>query len=99
MTWKKLIKSKTFMFALLVTLGAFGYFFARELGRQYAIQGEIATLEQEIGKIEDKNQELNDLIAYFKTTSFQEKEVPSKLKPQKPGRDLVAPPGWTGLFC
>jgi len=93
MTWNKLIKSKLFMFALLVTLGAFGYFFARELGSQYKIQGEITTLEQEIVEIEDKNQGLSDLIAYFKTESFQEKEVRGKLNLQKPGEHVVALPG------
>ena len=93
MTWNKLLKSKIFLFVLLVTLGSFGYIFARELSRQYHIQGEITELEQEISKLENRNEELGDLIAYFKTESFQEKEVRSKLNLQKPGEHVVALPG------
>ena len=44
-------------------------------------------------EIEDKNQGLSDLIAYFKTESFQEKEVSGKLNLQKPGEHVVALPG------
>ncbi|PIR96979.1 MAG: hypothetical protein COT91_03815 [Candidatus Doudnabacteria bacterium CG10_big_fil_rev_8_21_14_0_10_41_10] len=92
MTWKKLLKSKPFLFLLVVILVIFTYFFAREAKRQYRIAVEIHALEEEIGELETANRELSDLIAYFQTEGFQEKELRRKLNLQKPGEHTVVLP-------
>ena len=80
------------MFALVLLVGVFGYFFVRELSSQYRIQGQITALEQQILDLENENNDMDGLIAYFGTESFQEKEIRSKLNLQKPGEHVVALP-------
>ena len=53
---------------------------------------EINALEQGILTLEEKNRDISDLIAYFQTESFQEKEVRRKLNLQKPGEHVVVLP-------
>lgn len=92
MTWKKLLKSKPFLFLLIILLCGLVYFFSREVKRQYRLAVEINALEEEIENFESKNKEISDLIAYFQTEGFQEKELRRKLNLQKPGEHVVVLP-------
>ncbi|HLC44522.1 MAG: hypothetical protein A2722_03465 [Candidatus Doudnabacteria bacterium RIFCSPHIGHO2_01_FULL_50_11] len=92
MTWQKLIKSKLFLFLLLITLGTFSYFFAQELKDRYDIEREIRSLQGQIAKLEQGNTNLTNLIQYLKSPGYQEKELRSKLNLQRPGEHVVVLP-------
>jgi len=89
MSWNKLLRSKLFLFFLIIILAVFGYFFVKELRLQYEIEKEISSLEDQITALENKNQDLLALMEYFNSDTFREKEIRSKLNLKKPGEHVV----------
>lgn len=65
------------------------HFSFKEAKRNKQIDQEIEKLRQEAGKIQANNQELQEKIAYFKTSDFQEKVAKEKLNLQKPDEQVV----------
>lgn len=92
MTWKKLLNSKLFLLAVLVLFAYVSYYFIYELQKRQEIENEISRLRSEILNLEKNNKDLTDMIGYFRSPSFQEKELRTKLNLQKPGEHAVALP-------
>jgi cell division protein FtsB len=65
---------------------------AKEVIRKIEIQREISSLESEIADLEQHNTELTAMMAYFNSSTFQEKEARSKLNVVKPGETVVVLP-------
>jgi len=61
----------------------------RESYRKYQLTKEINRLKSEIERLENKDQNLADLLEYFEDESYLEKEARLKLNLQKPGEKLV----------
>lgn len=61
----------------------------REAYRSQSIEKEVEKLKQEAQRIENENKELNERIAYFQTTDFQEKVAKEKLNLQKQDESVV----------
>lgn len=49
-------------------------------------------LSNEVDELKQHNQELEDLLAYYKTDSYKEKEARARLNYQRPGERLVVVP-------
>lgn len=64
----------------------------KEVIRKIEIQREISSLESEIADLEAHNTELNAMMAYFNSSTFQEKEARSKLNLMEPGETVVVLP-------
>ncbi|EKD76406.1 MAG: hypothetical protein ACD_43C00124G0003, partial [uncultured bacterium] len=60
--------------------------------RKIEIQREISSLESEIADLEQHNTELNDMMQYFNSSTFQEKEAKAKLNLMEPGETVVVLP-------
>ena len=73
------------LFLILILLG-------KELKKRYEINHEIQNLRNEIANLDAKNQETLNLINYFKTREFQERQARTLLGLQKPGEFAVALP-------
>ena len=65
---------------------------AKEIVRRYEVSKEIKELEQEIVTLESRNAELDELIAFFNTEEFLEKEARTRLNLQKPGEQVMIIP-------
>lgn len=63
----------------------------------YRIDKEIVKFRREILVLEEKNQELKNLIAYLKTDSFKEREARRKLNYRKPGEKVLVVPNLAAL--
>lgn len=88
--WHDLKKSKLFILAVLVTLGLVLGYWGREMYKKYLIEQEIKGLEKEISLTQSKNTELLQLLNYFKTPEYKERQARSLLNLQKPGEYAVA---------
>lgn len=88
----EIFKSRFFMGTVAVALVLLVIFLGKELKKRYEIRKEIQNLQQEIASLETKNQETSQLINYFKTREFQERQARSLLNLQKPGEFVVALP-------
>lgn len=64
----------------------------KEVIRKIEIQREISSLESEIAELEQHNTELNAMMAYFNSSTFQEKDARSKLNLMEPGETVVVLP-------
>lgn len=69
----------------VVVLLGIGMALTRDVARKTRIRHEISALEQDIGKLERRNEELAGLIDYFQSDEFEEREARSKLNVQLPG--------------
>ena len=73
-TRNKLI-SGLFFVAGLVILVSIGISLGKEAYRKRQVQKEIEDLQSQIKQLGQENGDLNNLIAYFSTPQFQEKEA------------------------
>ncbi|HEB01429.1 MAG TPA: septum formation initiator family protein [Candidatus Portnoybacteria bacterium] len=88
----RILSSKIFLLFGLIILGSIVVGLGRESYHKWQIKREIAALQTEIEELERGNQELANLLEYFKTESFKEKEAREKLNLQKPGEKVVLMP-------
>lgn len=91
-TKKPWLGSLAFKIAML--LGVFvlffiGYKYSEEAYKQKQINSDIVELEDEIERLNQDNESLEELISYFQTEEFKEKETKDKLNIIKEGEKLV----------
>jgi cell division protein FtsB len=69
---------------------------ARELIRSQQVRQQVTRLADQVAGEEERHQQLEELIAYLGSQTFQEREARLKLGLRKPGeRVIVVPPGST----
>lgn len=90
--WRETISTR--MFSVMVGLGiiVLGVALTKELVRKIQIHTQIQELETEISTLEAHNVELNDMLTYFNSSSFQEKEARTKLGLVAPGETVAVLP-------
>jgi cell division protein FtsB len=64
----------------------------KEFLRKLEINREVNELEAEVSLLEERNTKMADLIQYLNSSSWQEKEVKSRLNLQSPGEKVVLIP-------
>lgn len=74
---------------LLAVLLYITYRVSNQVYRQNQINLEISNLQSNISRLNQENQDLNELIAYLQTDDFKEKEAKDKLNLIKEGEKLV----------
>jgi cell division protein FtsB len=85
----RILGNKTVILIGVVILVFLSVALGKELLRRYEVNQEIAQLEEEIAQLEERNLDLDDLIDYFNTNSFAEREARQKLGMQKEGETTV----------
>lgn len=58
----------------------------------YQLHQSTARLQSELAVVQQRNQDLKNLLAYYKTDSYKEKEARYRLNFQKPGERVVIVP-------
>jgi len=86
---KKILSSKIFLFIAIFVLIFLLIGLIRETYRKHQLMGEINQLKSNVDKLEGDNQQLVDLIDYFKEDSYLEKEARIKLNLRNPGETVV----------
>ncbi len=86
---KRLLGSKVFLFAAVLILIFIIINLGRESYRKHQLTKEINNLKSEIERLDGRNQQLMNLMDYFKEESFLEKEARLKLNLKKPGEKVV----------
>src|SRR3990170_3032026 len=77
------------VFGGLVVIVGLGVALTRDVVRKARIRQEITALEQQIGSLERRNEELAGLIDYFESDTFTEREARAKLNVQRPGEKVI----------
>jgi cell division protein FtsB len=83
------IFSSLFFLAGLTVIVLIGISLGKETYRKRQIQKEIENLQTEIQTLNKENSEINNLISYFSTTEFKEKEAREKLNLQKEDEKMI----------
>jgi len=86
---KKILSSKIFLFIVVFILIFLLIGLIKETYRKHQLTSEINELRSNIDKLEGDNQQLIDLMDYFKEDSYLEKEARIKLNLKKPGETVV----------
>lgn len=77
---------------LLVVAGYLIFIFSRSLWRNYEVNKELSSLESKIEDYKLRQDYLTNLIAYYQTKSFAEKEARAQLGLKKEGETVLALP-------
>lgn len=94
--FKTFLSSRVSLIAGSILVILFSVSLAKEMIRRIEVNREIAKLKQEVSDLEKQNAEITDLIQYFRTESFQEREARRKLGLAKPGEKVVIVPTLSG---
>lgn len=86
---RTVLSSKLFSILALIVIILIAYPFVKKINQQRILNREIRELEEEVGRVEDKNKDLRELIDYLGSDSFAEKEARSNLDLKKPGEKVV----------
>ena len=89
---KKIISSRITLLGLFFILILIIYALIKNSGREEIVSNNTAKLSQEIQAIEKENRELAELIKYFSSSEFVDKEAREKLNMIKPGEKVVVVP-------
>lgn len=81
--------NKFLIFFLILALIGLVIAVSKESYRRYQIDKEAADLKKEIASLEEKNESLIELLDYFNSEKFLEKEARLKLNLLKEGEKLV----------
>jgi len=65
---------------------------SKNFTRSREIKGDVSGLEEEVKRLEGRNQELGKLLDYFNTDAFVEEQARLKLGLQKPGESVIVIP-------
>lgn len=87
------LKSKWFLVLGLVLVTYTFIVLGKMVWQNYQINQQIKNLEKEVAAIEADNQKLSDLVSFFQTEDFKEKEAREKLGMVKPGEKVLVFPG------
>jgi len=86
------LRSRWFLLVGLILVGYTFFVLGKMVWMNYQRDQEIRNLEKEVQSIEKDNQKLSDLIAFFQTETFKEKEAREKLGVVKPGEKVLVFP-------
>lgn len=81
--------SRVVIFLLLLAFIWLSLVLVKAVYKKYQLDQEISSLKSEIEKTDKKNQELNQLLDYFNSQAFLEKEAKDKLNLKKEGENVV----------
>lgn len=86
---KRLLSSKILLIVSLFILIFFSTNLIKEIINRRDLKGEVSSLQEEINRLESRNQDLSQLIGYFESLDFVEKEARTKLNLRKPGEQII----------
>src|SRR3989344_3481683 len=89
---RRLLGSKILFLVSLFILIFFSVNLTREIINRRDLEKDIKKLEEEMGGLAARNQELGGLIEYFKTMDFVEEEARTKLNLRKTGEPFLFSP-------
>ena len=87
-----ILRSRAFTIFVIFGIIVIAISFTKEIIRKVEIQKQVSELEQEIALLEQQNAEFTDLMQYFNSSAFQEKEARRKLGMRQDGETVVIIP-------
>ena len=85
----QIFSSKILLIISLITLIFFSTNLVKEIINRRDLKKDVRSLEEEINRLESRNNELSQLIGYFESLDFVEKEARTKLNLRKPGEKII----------
>ncbi|PIR67954.1 hypothetical protein COU50_00630 [bacterium CG10_big_fil_rev_8_21_14_0_10_33_18] len=86
------LRSRWFLVLGLIVVGYVFFMLGKMIWQNYQVNQHINNLQKEVLEVERENQKLSDLIAFFQTETFKEKEAKEKLGMVKPGEKVLVFP-------
>lgn len=90
--FRQLMQSRTTSIILFVLIVFITVSLTKSVLRKNEIQRQISALELEIESVEASNTELQDLLNYFNSSEYQEKEARTKLGLREEGETVLLIP-------
>lgn len=91
------VTSRLFLIIALIAISIVGVALLKGWRRSQELAKEVESLHSKISIYEQKNQEMDDLINYFQTDDFAEREARLRLNLKLPGEQVAILPGTGGV--
>jgi len=88
-SWKKIITSQLVLIIIIVIFFTLSFSLAKTYFKEHKVNLEIASLENEIQKLEKENLDITGLLAYLQSDEFVEKEARLNMGLKRPGEELI----------
>jgi len=88
MLFQKLIRSKIVFFIALLIVGYLCFSIVKQIALRKNSAARLASIQKEIGELNNKEAELSKLQGYYSSDEFLEKEARRILSYQKPGEEV-----------
>jgi len=88
MLFQKLIRSKIVFFIALLIVGYLCFSITKQIALRKNSAARLASIQKEIGELNNKEEELLKLQGYYSSDEFLEKEARRILSYQKPGEEV-----------
>jgi len=88
-------KKKQRLFSIIffiIIICYLGFILSRSLWQNNRVNQDIKDLEDRVAALEDDNQRLKNMVLYYNTDSYREKEARRKLMMKMPGEKVLALP-------
>lgn len=92
LTPRDVLTSRAFTIIVLFAIILLAVSLTKSIIRKVEINKQIADLEVEIASLEQENAELDNVMQYFNSSEYQEKEARTKLGMQQEGESVVIIP-------
>lgn len=92
LTPRDVLTSRAFTIIVLFAIILLAVSLTKSIIRKVEINKQIADLEVEIASLEQENVELDNVMQYFNSSEYQEKEARTKLGLQQEGESVVIIP-------
>ncbi|PIR93202.1 hypothetical protein COT99_01930 [Candidatus Falkowbacteria bacterium CG10_big_fil_rev_8_21_14_0_10_43_10] len=86
---RSILSSKFFSALALFIIILIAFPLVKKINQQRILNREIKELEEEVARVDNKNEDLRELIDYLNSDSFAEKEARVNLDMRKPGEKVV----------
>ncbi len=94
--FSRLAYSRLLLILEIVILVLIGVSFGQETVRKYQVEHEIKKLQEQVDTLEHRNTELAQLIDYFQSDQYKERQARTRLGLVKEGESILVVPGVSG---
>lgn len=93
------IQQKLIILVTSISVLSMFFFLSRELYRSYLLNDQIANFEKQNKQIQEKTEDMKDLVEYYESERYQDKYAKESLNKLNPGEKvLIIPQNTTNLM-
>lgn len=92
LVWRQMLYSRAFTVFVLLSIAVVVVATTKKVIRQVEINQQVTALEKQIASLQQQNGELDTVLEYFNSSTYQDKLMKERLNMQTPGEHVIIIP-------